>query len=324
MFDISVIVPVYNVEKYIKRCIKSVLTQSFVDFELIIVIDGSSDNCAKICEEYALMDQRIQIIHQKNLGVSFARNNGVRLSNGEYVSFIDSDDYIDIDYLFKLYDVCVHKGAEMVCCDYVVASNNKFEEIRCCDDEIKVFSNRDAISFYSEINLKEGNSLFRSSCARIVQRDIVLKNLFPIDRTYAEDAACVYLWMMDSNMIVHLNYCGYYYCQNDESICHRAIGNFFVGNFLTEREWIRFYKRNNFQDLYKLTVERYFFDAASAYRNSQCNPIFLKFLRSGIIRYSRKAGITIKGNEYYYELAFPVEMRFYWYYQAVKKRLKRK
>lgn len=98
---ISVIIPVYNVEKYIRQCVDSVLEQSYKDFELILVDDGSPDNSPAICDEYAQKDTRVSVIHQKNLGVSAARNNGIRLAKGEWITFVDSDDWVCSDYLEK-------------------------------------------------------------------------------------------------------------------------------------------------------------------------------------------------------------------------------
>ncbi len=109
----SVIVPVYNVEKYIKRCIESVLNQSYINFELILVDDGSIDSSYNICKEYEKKDNRIKVIHKENGGLSSARNVGLDNINGEYVCFIDSDDYVDKEYLMKCayrldigYDIC--------------------------------------------------------------------------------------------------------------------------------------------------------------------------------------------------------------------------
>lgn len=98
---ISVIIPVYNVEKYIRQCVDSVLEQSYRDFELILVDDGSPDNSPAICDEYAQKDTRVSVIHQKNLGVSAARNNGIRHAKGEWITFVDSDDWVSSDYLEK-------------------------------------------------------------------------------------------------------------------------------------------------------------------------------------------------------------------------------
>ncbi len=100
---ISVIVPVYNVEKYLPRCIDSILAQTFTDFELLLIDDGSEDNSGNICDEYAKTDDRIRVYHKNNGGVSSARNKGIESSNGKYLLFVDSDDYISNDYLSSFF-----------------------------------------------------------------------------------------------------------------------------------------------------------------------------------------------------------------------------
>ena len=101
--EISIIVPVYNVEKYLKRCIDSILNQSFTDFELILVDDGSTDNSGEIIDEYAIKDERIKVIHKENGGLSSARNVGIEYSKGNYIAFVDSDDYINKNMYKILY-----------------------------------------------------------------------------------------------------------------------------------------------------------------------------------------------------------------------------
>lgn len=98
---ISIIIPVYNVENYLQQCVDSVLAQTYQDFEVILVDDGSLDNCPRICDEYAQKDSRVHVIHQKNSGVSAARNIGIEHAKGEWITFVDSDDWICSDYLEK-------------------------------------------------------------------------------------------------------------------------------------------------------------------------------------------------------------------------------
>ena len=110
---ISVIVPVYKVEAYLRRCVDSVLAQTFKDFELILVDDGSPDKCGEICEEYASSHPFISVIHQKNQGLSAARNNAVPMSRGEFITFVDSDDVITPDYLEYLYGLSESHHADV-------------------------------------------------------------------------------------------------------------------------------------------------------------------------------------------------------------------
>ena len=114
MVKVSVIVPVYNVEKYIKACVESLCAQSLKELEIILVDDGSPDNCGRICDEYAAKDSRIRVLHKPNGGVSAARNDGLRMATGEYVVFVDSDDYVPADAYEKLYSKAAASGADLV------------------------------------------------------------------------------------------------------------------------------------------------------------------------------------------------------------------
>lgn len=113
---ISVIIPVYRVEAYLKRCVDSVLAQTYTNMEVILVDDGSPDNCPIMCDAYAQQDGRVQVIHQKNAGLSGARNAGIDVAKGAYLAFVDSDDYLAPDFLEKLYTACVETGSDMSVC----------------------------------------------------------------------------------------------------------------------------------------------------------------------------------------------------------------
>lgn len=113
---ISIIIPVYNVEKYVRKCVESVIDQSYKNIEIIIIDDGTKDNSGKICDEYAEKDTRITVIHKINEGVSKARNVGIEKANGKYITFVDADDFIDKDYIKKLYDQCIASNADLSIC----------------------------------------------------------------------------------------------------------------------------------------------------------------------------------------------------------------
>lgn len=114
---ISVIVPIYNVEKYLNKCIDSLLIQTYKALEIILVDDGSPDNCGKICDEYAEKDNRIKVIHKENGGLSDARNAGIEISTGEYIFFVDSDDYIEENMIDCMYQKITEDCSDMVVCD---------------------------------------------------------------------------------------------------------------------------------------------------------------------------------------------------------------
>ncbi|WP_419872069.1 glycosyltransferase [Candidatus Pristimantibacillus sp. PTI5] len=118
MINVSVVLPMYNVEKYLLSCLDSILNQSFKNFEVILVNDGSPDKCGEIADEYAKKDTRIKVIHKKNGGISSARNAGIDASTGEYIVFIDSDDKISEEYLLQLYATALNDNCDAVVCGY--------------------------------------------------------------------------------------------------------------------------------------------------------------------------------------------------------------
>lgn len=115
MYEISIIVPVYNVEKYIRRCIDSLITQTFKSIEIILIDDGSKDTSGAICDEYALKDERVKVIHKENGGVSSARNVGLDNATGTYIMFCDPDDYVDPTWCEKLYNSIIKRGFYSAC-----------------------------------------------------------------------------------------------------------------------------------------------------------------------------------------------------------------
>ena len=116
--EISIIVPVYKTERFLSACISSILAQTFTDFELILVDDGSPDSCPALCDAAAAKDSRIRVIHQKNRGLSGARNAGLDAAEGEWIAFVDSDDTITPDFCAKLYHAAQEAGAQMAVCNY--------------------------------------------------------------------------------------------------------------------------------------------------------------------------------------------------------------
>ena len=115
---VSIIVPVYKVEKYLRKCIDSIINQTLKDIEIILVDDGSPDNCGKICDEYAAKDTRIKVIHKENGGLSSARNAGMEVAEGEYIGFVDSDDWIESDMYMTLWQKAKDINADLVNSDY--------------------------------------------------------------------------------------------------------------------------------------------------------------------------------------------------------------
>ena len=123
MPKISVIIPVYKVEKYLRRCLDSLIAQSFSDWQAICVDDGSPDSCPKILDEYAARDSRFKVIHKKNAGVSAARNDGIKNADADYIHFLDADDWIDADFYAHMLTVAMDANADMVVSGFVSDNN---------------------------------------------------------------------------------------------------------------------------------------------------------------------------------------------------------
>lgn len=132
---LSVVVPVYKVELYLNKCVDSVLSQTYTEFELILVDDGSPDLCGEMCDEYAKKDDRIKVIHKPNGGLSDARNAGIELAKGEYITFIDSDDWVDITYLEKLYNLMIETGSDISVCNFIRTEN---EDVTIDSENIEI------------------------------------------------------------------------------------------------------------------------------------------------------------------------------------------
>lgn len=205
---ISIIVPIYNVEKYLKKCIDSILNHSFSDFELILVDDGSPDNCGEICDEYAKKDNRIKVIHKKNGGLSDARNAGIEIAEGKYLAFIDSDDYIEDDMFEVLYKNIVEYNADMSVCGYYTCYKNT--NIRNTEDnELKVMNVEDAIGHVHKISPGAWNKLYKKE---------VFNNIrYPIGRLN-EDVFILMDLLNNCSTIVFDPQPKYYYIQRQNSI----------------------------------------------------------------------------------------------------------
>lgn len=123
MLKVSIVVPIYNVEKYLEQCIESIVNQTLEDIEIILVDDGSPDNCPQICDNYAKKDNRIKVVHKKNGGLSSARNAGIEVATGNYIGFVDSDDYIELDMYEKMYNIAIENNVDFVMSDYYRVSD---------------------------------------------------------------------------------------------------------------------------------------------------------------------------------------------------------
>ena len=212
---ISIIVPVYNAELYLDRCIKSILNQTYREFELILIDDGSTDSSLSICKNYASQDSRIVIISKKNEGAGLARNEGLKIANGDYIGFVDSDDYISPDMYREMYRKAIENDADIVQCGYL-----KVDE----KDKIITKSN------YQNKIINKGELCFKEYCKRknidnyspckIFKRKI-LEDIYFGNYCYSEDAYFIIQAFLNCKKLVVISSNYYYYVQTFGSACRR-------------------------------------------------------------------------------------------------------
>lgn len=259
MSRISVVVPIYNVEQHLKRCVNSILLQTCRDFELLLVDDGSIDKCGQICETYSSVDSRVIVIHQNNQGVSVARNNGISNVCGEYVTFIDGDDWITVDYLSRLYDACITTKSQISVCNIKQVNYYLIEKPR--KEPNIVLSNEEAIEKLGTLM----DTRFRGPVAKLVDSTIVKNHPFPKDRRYAEDAACVYLWMYDCDRIVEIPETHYYYYQRNDSAVHIDFDWYRLDAYTTFEEMLDFFLIHRMMNPYYAALCKYLHEMMDGY-----------------------------------------------------------
>lgn len=208
---ISIIVPVYRVEEFLARCVESILLQDYQNFELILVDDGSPDQCGTICDEYLRKDKRIKVIHKENGGLSDARNSGLAIAKGDFIAFVDSDDWIASDYLSCMLGVLNLTGADICECE-ILKTSHTYEETPTCKLDIKECDTEDALKelicddvFHQYV----WNKLYKRECIGNIS--------FPIGKLN-EDEFWTYRVFANANKIVKINKVLYYYFQREGSI----------------------------------------------------------------------------------------------------------
>lgn len=217
----SVVVPVYNVEKYLSQCIESVLEQTYTDFELILVDDGSPDNCGTICNEYAAKDSRIRVIHKVNRGVTSARLAGAQISISTYIVCVDGDDWIAPDYLEKLSKEATNANSDIICAGMILAYSDKQTE--------KAIAFSQGCYNRAEIEEKLFPHLIQNAnaeyfppaiWAKAIKREIYLPMQLAVDQRIkiGEDGACTIPCIYRAHSLSILPDCLYYYRQNEASM----------------------------------------------------------------------------------------------------------
>lgn len=203
--DISIICPVYKAESYIKKCIESIITQNFINWELILIDDGSPDKSGDICDKYSAIDKRIKVFHKKNEGVSATREFGTLHSSGKYIIHVDPDDWIDSSMLKELFDFAQENNADMVICDFFI--EYPYKTIYKCQQPTSL-SPQDVLKGMYK-------NLHGSCCNKLIKREIIKKYHihFPKNISYCEDLIFITKLLQYDIKIKYLNKAFYHYVQ---------------------------------------------------------------------------------------------------------------
>ena len=217
---ISVIVPVYKAEKYLDKCVESIVNQTYKNLEIILVDDGSPDNCPQICDEWAKKDGRIKVIHKENGGVSSARNTALDICLGEYVTFADSDDFIEANMLEAMMKTAEKAKAEVVVCGFTFEENG--QEISKIPFNNKVYTNKNN----ELLNAYISDEIRPEACAKLIKKSVIGKTRFDPSVKYGEDQLFNYEIFKKCTCLAGVENGYYHYVQNS--------GNSSTTAYLTE------------------------------------------------------------------------------------------
>lgn len=239
---ISIIVPVYNVEKYLPRCLDSLINQSYNDLEIIVIDDGSNDSSSQICEDYSQKDNRISVYHKINGGLSDARNTGIQYVTGEYLTFIDSDDYVQSDYIKTLYENLINYNADISICSFEKLIEGQKPSINI-KGRVEIL---DQDKCMLQILGGKLGLQFTTAWGKIFKRDVFNELRFPKGKVH-EDIFLAHYWFSKVKKVVYTSSQFYYYMFREDSITSKERSNTFTNCDIIEavEERLIFFKSWN-------------------------------------------------------------------------------
>ncbi len=318
MPKISVIVPVYKVEKYLSRCVDSILRQSFIDFELILVDDGSPDLCGDICEQYAASDSRVVVIHRENGGLSAARNSGIEWglnnSDSKWITFIDSDDWIHCRMLEIMYNSVLKNKTDIAVCDYR-RINSFYDDISVSGYSESVY---DALDFFAD-----NSSAAMVSVCKLYRKNLFSDCRFPEGKLH-EDVFTTYKLFAKADKISYINTALYFYYQNNDSIVHSSYSLRKLDEVEAGEEQVEFFKEKNDErnltEAYKRLMYYYSEHTRKLRQLPEGKPYAAKLKRKLawlLLTKAKTCKVSIRSDTQYYETAFPLFMFFYWRFRKL-------
>ena len=213
---VSVVIPVYNVERYLDRCVKSVIKQTYQNIEIILVDDGSKDNSGKLCDSFSSMDERIKVVHKENGGLGSARNVGIKSCSGDYICFVDSDDWIALDTIQYCVNLVLSNGTKVDVVEYGIIETSKYDyKIKQPKEKIKVIEGKDILQFLMYYSTKTDG--YFSACRCLFRSGLIKNNLF-VEGKINEDISWKYKVFKQSTCLIDTNQIKYFYFQSTGSI----------------------------------------------------------------------------------------------------------
>ena len=314
MPTISVIVPVYKVEKYIHRCVDSILGQTYADFELILVDDGSPDNCGAICDEYAARNSRVVVIHQKNGGLSAARNAAIDWtfanSDSQWLTFIDSDDWVHPEYLQRLLGAAVENNVAVSICGYKQTDGA---------DPVIIPETLEPVLWDTEAFYVKQNVNATIACGKLYQKECFRNIRYPLGKLH-EDEFTTYKILFAFQSVAVISAPLYAYYTNPESIIQSAWSPRRMDALDAYSERLIYFRQHKMATLYHWTLGVYIWyivamrdkvlSLPDADLSGKCGKILLRRLRRTIIIY--KKDLPVSKFAGVYSLVFPDIMQLYW------------
>ena len=324
---ITVIVPVYKVEEYLDRCIKSILNQTYTDFEVLLVDDGSPDNCVKMCDEYAKKDNRIFVIHQKNGGLSAARNTGINWfyeqNRSDYITFVDSDDWLHPEYLSTLINGIIANDVKISVCNYKRVT--------------KEISHEEHTNFKYEITDPENFLVNHSwqynyAWGKLYHKSVFEDVRYPVGKNF-EDTFTTYKTLHKCEKIAYTDTQLYYYLRNEMGISRSPWNTTELVIFDAMQEQMQFYKEKGLKKAYEKEFELFVHHHAYQIvrikdnkKDLKKNKQKLKEIKKDLKQYLKenKDKFNVHNMTYSYESAYPVIMKLYALASKLKAKLMRK
>lgn len=239
MKKVSIVIPVYNASKYLDKCVDSILSQTYKNLEVLLINDGSTDNSLEICNNYKKIDDRIVVIDVYNGGASFARNNGIDKSTGDYITFVDSDDYVADNYVEMLVNTLESNNYDICCC----CCNKKYPDGKI-EEELFLEREISQKEFIEGLFLQQGLGVCRN---KIYKREIIGDTRFEESLKVGEDSYFNLCLSKKINKVKYISECLYYYCVNDQSLVRKYSENYYE-NYYNAALKTKKYVDENFDD----------------------------------------------------------------------------